>query len=232
MDDTLTGSIGRRGLLTGSASLAAIALTPQTASAAEGSESQRGAEKPISAYPLVRAGTWSRGANLRDRAGRYQARQEHAAAVLNGFVYLIGGFVPIQPPPAPTQDTPEPFMFAGTGEILVYTPLGKAVSGVGVPGTWVSLPNSSSFPAGSMHHINAVAHRGKIWAFGGHAGPFSPTSHVYVFTPNSASDPSGHWTQIKATDGSPCSSGVGCLDLPEARSAGAAVSVGGRPDAE
>jgi len=34
MDDTLTGSIGRRGLLTGSASLAAIALTPQTASAA------------------------------------------------------------------------------------------------------------------------------------------------------------------------------------------------------
>jgi len=228
MDDTLTGSIGRRGLLTGSASLAAIALTPQTASAAEGPESQRGAEKPISAYPLVRAGTWSRGANLRDRAGRYQARQEHAAAVLNGFVYLIGGFVPIQPPPAPTQDTPEPFMFAGTGEILVYTPLGKAVSGVGVPGTWVSLPNSSSFPAGSMHHINAVAHRGKIWALGGHAGPFSPTSHVYVFTPNSASDPSGHWTQIKAIDGKPCSPGVGCLDLPEARSAGAAVSVGDR----
>ena len=133
MGAALTGSFGRRGLLVGSASLAALAVTPRTASAAEATVSHPGVERPISAYPLVRAGTWSRGTNLRDRAGRYQARQEHAAAVLNGFVYLIGGFVPIQPPPAPTEDTPEPFQFSGTGEILVYTPLGKAVSGAAVP---------------------------------------------------------------------------------------------------
>ncbi len=31
-------------------------------------------------YPLVRGGTWVRGPNLKDRQGRFQARQEHAAA--------------------------------------------------------------------------------------------------------------------------------------------------------
>lgn len=232
MDSAVSGAkvtIGRRGLLAGSAGLAAaLTVAPATASADTASGSERGRDRPISAYPLVRGGTWSRGSNLRDRAGRYQARQEHAVAVLNEFVYLIGGFVPIQPPPAPSEDTPEPFPFAGTGEILVYTPLGHPASAPAVPGKWVSLPDSSSFPAGSMHHITAVVHQGKIWALGGHAGPFSPTSHVYVFTPHSTSDPTGHWTQVATSDGSPCSDGAGCLGLPEARSAGAAVSVGNR----
>lgn len=228
-----TARVGRRGLLVGSAGLAAaLVATPRTALASGAAQhpldSECGPERPISAYPLVRDGHWTRGPNLRDRAGRYQARQEHAAAVLNGFVYLIGGFVPIQPPPAPTEEVPEPFLFAGTGEVLVYTPRGHAASGPAVPGEWVSLPDTSSFPAGSMHHINAVAHRGRIWAFGGHAGPFSPTSHVYVFTPRSTTDPSGHWTQIRVSDGRPCRGDDDCLDLPQARSAGAAVSVGTR----
>jgi hypothetical protein len=79
---------------------------------------------PVSAYPIITGGTWVRGANLKDAQGRFQARQEHAAVVLNGFVYLIGGFVPIQPPPQPTENDPEPFAFEGTGEVLVYTPQG------------------------------------------------------------------------------------------------------------
>jgi hypothetical protein len=216
MDDMFAGKIGRRTLLTGSAGVAAgLAVTPRAASAADGLDTGRGRERPISAYPLVRAGVWSRGNNLRDRAGRYQARQEHAAAVLNGFVYLIGGFVPIQPPPAPTENLPEPFLFVGTGEILVYTPLGHPASGPAVPGAWVSLPTSSSFPHESMHHINAVAHRGQIWAFGGHAGPFQPTAEVHVFTPRSVTDPTGTWRMAG-------------IALPQPRSAGAAVSVGRR----
>ena len=194
---------------------AGLAVRPGDARAADALDTGRGPERPISAYPLVTGGVWSRGQNLRDAAGRYQARQEHAAAVLNGFVYLIGGFVPIQPPPAPTENTPEPFLFVGTGEILVYTPLGHPASGPAVPGGWVSLPPESSFPHESMHHINAVAHRGEIWAFGGHAGPFTPTRGVFVFTPRSATDPRGTWRHLD-------------LELPEARSAGAAVSAGNR----
>jgi hypothetical protein len=216
MEERSLGKIGRRAVLTGSAGVAAgLAVTPREAWAADTLGSGPGRERPIWSYPLVKGGVWSRGTNLRDRTGRYQARQEHAAAVLNGFVYLIGGFVPIQPPPAPTENLPEPFLYVGTGEILVYTPLGHPASGPAVPGEWVSLPTSSSFPHESMHHINAVAHRGEIWAFGGHAGPFQPTAHVYVFTPNSATDPSGTWRMVDA-------------DLPEPRSAGAAVSVGNR----
>jgi hypothetical protein len=216
MEDMFPGKIGRRALLGGSAGVGAgLVVAPGEAWAANALDTERGPERPISAYPLVEGGVWSRGKNLRDRAGRFQARQEHAAAVLNGFVYLIGGFVPIQPPPASTENTPEPFLFVGTGEILVYTPLGHPASGPAVPGDWVSLPNSSSFPHESMHHINAVAHRGEIWAFGGHAGPFQPTAGVFVFTPTSATDPTGTWRAVDA-------------ELPEPRSAGAAVSVGNR----
>jgi hypothetical protein len=216
MEGMFLGGIGRRAVLAGSAGAAAgLVVTPRGAWAADALDSEHRRERPISSYPLVKGGVWSRGKNLRDRAGRYQARQEHAAAVLNGFVYLIGGFVPIQPPPAPTENNPEPFPFVGTGEILVYTPLGHPASGPAVPGDWVSLPSSSSFPHESMHHINAVAHRGEIWALGGHAGPFAPTPGVYVFTPTSATDPTGTW---RAVD----------LELPEPRAAGAAVSVGNR----
>jgi hypothetical protein len=216
MGDMFSGKLGRRALLTGSAGVAAgTVVAPGEARAADTPDTERGKERPISSYPLVKGGVWSRGKNLRARAGRYQARQEHAAAVLNGFVYLIGGFVPIQPPPPSTENTPEPFPFVGTGEILVYTPLGHPASGPAVPGDWVSLPGSSSFPHEAMHHINAVAHRGEIWAFGGHAGPFVPTAHVLVFTPTSATDPTGTWREVD-------------LELPEPRSAGAAVSVGNR----
>lgn len=216
MTDAFSPRIGRRALLTGSAGVAAgLTVAPHAAWAGEARQEQCRDGQPVSAYRLVKGGTWTRTANLRDRAGRYQARQEHAAAVLNGFVYLIGGFVPIQPPPEPTEDSPEPFEFVGTGEILVYTPVGHPASGPAVPGEWVSLPRSSSFPKESMHHINAVTHRGEIWAFGGHAGPFEPTSGVYVFTPKSRTNPAGTWREVDAP-------------LPASRSAGAAVSVGTR----
>jgi hypothetical protein len=185
-------------------------------------------DAPVSSYPVVTGGTWVRGANLKDGAGRPQARQEHAAAVLNGFVYLIGGFVPIQPPPTPTDNDPEPFPFEGTGEILVYTPHGMSADAPAVPGAWVSLPASSSFPRPAMHHIVAVAHQGRIWALGGHAGPFAPTDGVFVFTPESASSPVGTWSPIRVSDGGPCGTGDECLRLPSPRSAGAAVSFGDR----
>ncbi|MBI2469499.1 MAG: hypothetical protein HYV62_17025, partial [Candidatus Rokubacteria bacterium] len=48
----------------------------------------------VSMYPVLRGGEWTRVANLKDSQGRFQARQEHSAVGLNGFVYLIGGFVP------------------------------------------------------------------------------------------------------------------------------------------
>jgi hypothetical protein len=185
-------------------------------------------EAPVSSYPVITGGTWTRGPNLKDAQGRPQARQEHAAAVLNGFVYLIGGFVPIQPPTEPTEDNPEPFPFVGTGEVLVYTPRGQQADAPAVVGEWVSLPEASSFPLPDMHHIIAVAHDGKIWALGGHAGPFVPTDGVFVFTPRSATAPDGSWTQVRVSDGQPCSEGEECLKLPSPKSAGAAVSVGSR----
>ena len=50
---------------------------------------------PVSSYPTVKGGVWTRGPNLKDAHGHFQPRQEHAAVELNGFVYLIGGFVPL-----------------------------------------------------------------------------------------------------------------------------------------
>ncbi|HEU4383560.1 MAG TPA: hypothetical protein VFR85_08660, partial [Anaeromyxobacteraceae bacterium] len=214
----------------GAACLALALLAPSCTDSPAGSQDPlRGnPNAPVSNYPVVTGGTWVRGANLKDAMGRPQARQEHAAAVLNGFVYLIGGFVPIQPPPAPTENNPEPFPFVGTGEVLVYTPLGHPADPPGVPGQWVSLPQASSFPLPDAHHIVAVAHQGRIWALGGHSGPFSPTSGIYVFTPDSATSPAGTWQQVRASDGAPCGAGEQCFELPEARAAGAAVSVGDR----
>lgn len=183
---------------------------------------------PVASYPLIQGGTWSRGPNLKDAQGRPQARQEHAAVVLNGFVYLIGGFVPIQPPPASTDNEPEPFPFHGTGEVLVYTPRGQQAEAPAISGQWISLPEGSSFPNPDMHHIMAVAHQGKAWAFGGHAGPFTPTDGVLVFTPQSTTSPAGTWQQVRVSDGAPCGQGEECLKLPSPRAGGAAVSVGNR----
>ena len=215
----------------GATALAAALLLASclgTPAAEERSAVMGNPDAPVAAYPVVTGGTWVRGANLRDAQGRLQARQEHAAAVLNGFAYLIGGFVPIQPPPQPTENDPEPFPFEGTGEVLVYTPLGKAAEAPAVPGAWVSLPPESSFPRPAMHHIVAVAHQGRIWALGGHAGPFAPTSGVFVFTPQTATSPLGTWSEIRVSDGGPCGPGDECLQLPSPRSAGAAVSIGDR----
>jgi hypothetical protein len=191
-------------------------------------DGRRREDRPVGSYPVVQGGTWSRGQNLKDAQGRPQARQEHAAAVLNGFVYLIGGFVPIQPPPQATEAEPEPFPFHGTGEVLVYTPRGQAADAPAVAGQWISLPEASSFPQPEAHHLMAVGHQGKIWAFGGHSGPFSPTDGVYVFTPASATSPAGSWQQVRVSDGGSCGAGDECLKLPEPRAAGAAVSVGNR----
>ena len=214
-------------LLAGVAATAAGLLLAAPAHADE-DECAEPTRRPVASYPLKEGGTWERGANLRDSEGRLQARQEHAAVNHNGFVYLIGGFVPIQPPPTPTENQPEPFPFVGTGEILAYTPVGHPSPYP--PGTWHSLPKSSSFPRASMHHIVAVSHQGKIWALGGHAGPFEPTAGIFVFTQGKDGDknPNGTWGQVRRSDGQPCGEGDECLTLPEERAAGAAVSVGHR----
>ena len=182
----------------------------------------------VASYPKISGGRWVRGPNLTDAEGHPQPRQEHAAVELNGFVYLIGGFVPIQPPPQPTENEPEPFPFEGTGEVLVYTPLGHPAAPADREGEWEALPQASSFPVPDMHHIVAVEHQGKIWAFGGHAGPFAPTRKVFVFSPNDPDSPEGTWSQVRVEDGTTCSVQAECLELPEARAAGAAVSVGDR----
>jgi hypothetical protein len=207
----------------------AIALLAWPASStALGPGRERTAEAPVASYPVIQGGTWARGPNLKDAQGRPQARQEHAAAELNGFIYLIGGFVPIQPPTQSTENEPEPFPFVGTGEVLVYTPRGHPADAPAVAGAWVSLPAASSFPQPDSHHIVAVAHQGKIWALGGHAGPFTPTDGVFVFTPQSTTSPAGTWQQIRVSDGGACGQGDECLKLPSPRAAGAAVSVGNR----
>ncbi len=223
--------LARRLALAGAAGLAAVSLVSScdgSPGALEELAIRGNPNAPVARYPVVTGGTWVRGANLKDALGRPQARQEHAAAVLNGFVYLIGGFVPIQPPPTPTDNDPEPFPFEGTGEILVYTPQGMTADPPAVPGAWVSLPAGSSFPHSAMHHIMAVSHQGKIWALGGHAGPFAPTGGVEVFTPESETSPVGTWSEVRVSDGEPCGAGDECLALPASRSAGAAVSFGNR----
>lgn len=212
----------RRGALA-AAAVGSVALTLATLGAQPGEGSAR-----VSAYPTVTGGEWLRGPNLKDAAGRFQPRQEHAAAELNDFVYLIGGFVPIQPPPRPTEDQPEPFPFEGTGDVLVYTPTGHSAAPAGQQGKWTSLSTASSFPRPQMHHIMAVAHRDAIWTLGGHAGPFEPTRLVFRFTPASAGSPEGTWNPVRVSDGKPCGAGDRCLTLPARRAAGAAVSVGRR----
>jgi hypothetical protein len=186
------------------------------------------AARPVSDYPFLRGGEWARGPNLTDAQGRFQPRQEHAAVELDDFVYLIGGFVPIQPPPAPTDDEPEPFPFAGTGDVLVYTPLGHPSAPAAQEGRWTTLSPASAFPRPMMHHIVAVSHRREIWTFGGHAGPFTPTGLVFRFTPTTAGSPEGMWSQVRVSDGKACGQGDRCLRLPAHRAAGAAVSVGRR----
>jgi hypothetical protein len=78
----------------------------------------------VSLYPTLKGGEWRRTENLKDTQGRFQARQEHTALEANGFVYVINGFVPQQPPPTPTEEDPEPFLFKPTNETLVYVPAG------------------------------------------------------------------------------------------------------------
>ncbi len=179
--------------------------------------------------PRIQGGEWVRAPNLRDASGRLQPRQEHSAVELNGFVYLIGGFVPIQPPPQPTENDPEPFPFAGTDDVIAYTPAGHPAAAPGQAGRWRSLGGPSRFPRADYHHIMSVAHQGRIWSFGGNVGGFVPTDTVYVFTPASPNAPDGSWSGIRVADGQPCDPASGeCLRLPAPRAAGSAVSVGDR----
>jgi hypothetical protein len=180
----------------------------------------------ISLYPKIQGGEWRRTENLKDTEGRFQARQEHTALETNGFVYVINGFVPLQPPPKPTEEDPEPFLFKPTNEMLVYVPAGHSTAAGSTRGQWRVLERTSWFPKDDYHHMMAANHGGKIWALGGHNGVrFFPADTIYVYTPVSRTDPNGSWTAIK-DDGSPCDALAGCLVLPEPRAAGTAVSVG------
>lgn len=181
---------------------------------------------PVSSYPTVKGGVWTRGPNLKDGRGRFQPRQEHAAVELNGFVYLIGGFVPLSV--RPNENEPEPFPFQGTGQVQVYTPRGHPTARASQEGRWRVLPRRSDFPHPQRHHINAVAHKGRIWTLGGHAGAFSPTRDIFVFTPRSRRSRQGRWSRVRTADGRPCTRSAQCLRLPTARAAGATVSVGQR----
>lgn len=133
-------------------------------------------------YRVIQGGQWVRIANLKDAEGRFQARQEHSAVELNGFVYLIGGFVPAVPTPKPIDEDPEPFLYRATREILAYIPAGHPASGGAAEGKWVSLDQQSWFPKENYHHIVSAAHQGKIWSIGGHDGiRFYPSDTVFVF---------------------------------------------------
>lgn len=182
----------------------------------------------VARYPRIQGGEWTRLPNLRDAAGRYQARQEHSAVELNGFVYLIGGFVPAQPPPTPTEEDPEPFPFSQTDEVLAYVPADSPAAAGAKGGGFRSLDAASRFPDPRYHHIMSVAHQGQVWSLGGHVGvAFAPTDTVFVFTPNSPDAPEGSWSAIRADNGQPCDPASGaCLRLPTARAGGAAVSLG------
>jgi hypothetical protein len=186
------------------------------------------AAQEVSAYPRITGGEWVRGPNLVTAQGQAQPRQEHAAVELNGFVYLIGGFVPIVPAPQPTADEPEPFPFEGTGDVLAYTPVGHPAAPAEEQGQWRTLPAASAFPRPHMHHLVAVNHRRQIWALGGHSGPFEPTGLVFVFTPAGPGSPQGTWSRVRVSDGKPCGPRDRCLALPSQRAAGAAVSIGSR----
>ena len=180
----------------------------------------------ISLYPKLQGGEWRRTENLKDTEGRFQARQEHTALEANGFVYVINGFVPLQPPPKPTEEDPEPFLFVPTNETLVYVPAGHAAAPGSTKGQWRVLDKKSWFPKDDYHHMMAASHGGKIWALGGHNGVrFYPADTVYVYSPVSNTDPNGTWTAIK-DDGGACETSSGCFALPEPRAAGTAVSVG------
>lgn len=229
MDIVRGGQISRKSFLAGGVGVAAAPYLAGLQSGDASAETAESDRPPVDDYPLVKAGLWVRGPNLKDSAGNFQARQEHAAAVLDGFVYLIGGFVPIRPAPEPTANNPEPFPFAGTGEMIVYTPSDRPAVGSARPGRWVTLPAGSSFPHADAHHVMAATHLGRIWAFGGHSGPFSPTDAVFVFTPDGKNTPDGTWSAVRRSDGTACrANDPGRLRLPSRRAAGAAVSVGNR----
>ena len=93
----------------------------------------------ISFYPRIKGGEWRRTENLKDTEGRFQARQEHTALETNGFV-------PQQPPPKPTEEDPEPFLFKVTNEMLVYVPAGHPAAPGSTKGQWRVLEKTSWFP--------------------------------------------------------------------------------------
>jgi hypothetical protein len=180
----------------------------------------------LSLYQQIDGGEWSRIANLKDAEGRFQARQEHTAIELNGFIYVLNGFVPAHPEPEPTEEDPEPFRFTATNEALVYVPRGHPARGGEADDAWRVLDESSWFPHDDYHHMMAATLNGEIWALGGHNGiRFYPADTIYVFEPNSEEDPDGTWRQID-TEGNTCQDGGDCLALPDPRAAGAAVSLG------
>jgi hypothetical protein len=185
-------------------------------------------------YPRLDGGEWVRGPNITGPEGQPTPRQEHAVGVLNGFLYGINGLIPTGDDEV-TANEPDAELFAWGRATTVYVPPTHRYARESPGRSFRHLGGASLHPT-SYHHMIATVHQGRLWTFGGHVDEFEPTDAVYVFTPASPESPEGTWSGLRVEDGEPCAlppphleegGGEGCLRLPEARAAGAAVSVDG-----
>jgi hypothetical protein len=62
----------------------------------------------VEGYESISGGQWVRGPNITGEEGNPFVRQEQSVARLNGFIYLINGLIPVDPPRQPTEDEPDP----------------------------------------------------------------------------------------------------------------------------
>jgi hypothetical protein len=199
----------------------------------------------VEGYESISGGKWVRGPNITDEEGNPFPRQEQSVVRLNDFIYLVNGLVPVDPPPEPTEDEPDPAPVEWGRATTVFVPAGHPFNGEEAEGAWLHLWGESLHPT-PYHHLIFTVHEERIWTFGGHEEEFLPTDGVYVFTPDSPEAPEGTWSGIRVADGEPCElpppgppledeeqeeaaemEVEECLRLPEARAAGFAVSLEG-----